>query len=521
MISNSYHSSAKSHSISSAGALAKAERHNDRGYFSFYYDESKIAQLVGNSGTLAADVEAAINEIFNPYVAEYNDRQKRADRKIRTSAFEYFCDQKKLDIATEAIFQIGDKEFWARWRTDTVVHRNGKEVVLKSFPDEIKTVMNEILARQVKAYEEIYRTHGAEIARRIRAAYESAQATAQTAEDLHPGFADLYNVPSKLRAELIGNLDPADQISYAEYATARDTLAAIVKHNILDRAEAGQMHIKVVTSTGHYDEFSPHAHTIGLAWSDGYKTGLSSRVSKSVVLNKWALEVIQERLNEIAREEIAKHPEIFVGEEIKPTEKGRAMNYSTEQITRKHLAELEADVRDGKAKLKTVIDTYKELKETNDHNLEVIEEQRQKIAINADRLKEQAEIMDLYQTHDEYLKGGIEANKAMDDIQEDLESLPQQHKIFQAKEADSWRQRTMRRLQRMMNFVKYTIGKLQIFEREHPEEAPEQLSAPAKERASALDDVINNAQRKSQNQGYNYVVGDPKGSSSDDGPGDR
>lgn len=341
MISNSFHSSAKSHSISSAGALAKAERHNDRGYFSFYYDESKISQIVGNSGTLAADVEAEINKIFEPYIAEYNDRQKRADRKIQTSAFEYFCNQKKLDIATESIFAIGDKEFWARWRTDTVVHRRGKQHVIKSFPDDVKKVMNEILGKQVKAYEEIYQTHGDEIAKRIKSAYEDALAVSQAAERLHPEFPEIYKISSKDRVDKIEDMDPAEQVTYAEYASARDTMATIVKRNLLERSANDQMHIKVVTATGHHDEFTPHVHAIGLCWSDGYKNGLSSRLSKSVVLNKWALEVIQDRLHEIAKEEISKHQEIFGDEIIKPKEQGRNHDYTTEQIRRQNLAKLE------------------------------------------------------------------------------------------------------------------------------------------------------------------------------------
>lgn len=515
MISNSFHSSAKSHSISSAGALAKAERHNDRGYFSFYYDESKIAQLVGNSGTLAADVENAINEIFDPYVAEYNDRQKRADRKIRTSAFEYFCAQKKLDIATEAIFQIGDKEFWSQWRTDTVVRRNGKEVVLKSFPDEIKTVMNEVLSRQVKAYEEIYQTHGAEIARRIRAAYESAATAVQSAEQLHQGFADLYAVPSKLRAELIGNLDPADQISYAEYAAARDTLAAIVKHNILERAEAGQMHIKVVTSTGHYDEFSPHAHTIGLAWSDGYKTGLSSRVSKSVVLNKWALEVIQERLNEIAREEIAKHPEIFAGEEIKPTEKGRTMNYTTEQLTRKHLAELEERVHGQERaieqkqaqlgrlddNLKAAWDGLADAQRDRKDLLDEIENLRQTVGTiqNLDQYHLEADELEEEVILQEHNVADIEA----------LESFAARRHRNEAKiHADRLREA----FKGSVEFMKRMLIRLFRFEEVSRME-------PAQKRSPGLLERIKNAENRVDRGGDNNRFSGPSRSSSDDGRG--
>ena len=195
MLSNSFHSSTKAHSLSNAGSLAKAERHNDRGYFSFYYDKSKIAQIVGDSSTLAADVERAINDTFNPYVDEYNARQKRKDRKIETSAFEYFCNQKNLDIATEAIFQIGDQEFWSQYRTDTVVHRGKNKYVLHEYHTEVKEVMNEIYGKQIAAFENIYETHGAQIAAAIRKAYDDALAVAQKHEQQHPDFQDIYKTP--------------------------------------------------------------------------------------------------------------------------------------------------------------------------------------------------------------------------------------------------------------------------------------------------------------------------------------
>lgn len=154
-------------------------------------------------------------------------------------------------------------------------------------------------------------------------------------------------------------------------------------------------------------------------------------------------------------------------------------------------------------KLSFAVQKHQELANINEKNLKVIEannetiaEQEEEIVNNDVWLEEQADLMDLYQSHQEYLEGGQKAHKAMDDIQEDLDELPVQAKLFHAREAENWRQRAIRRLHSMMDFVKYTISKLQIFEKQHPEEAPEQLSIPAQKRASALDDVIASAERQ-------------------------
>lgn len=341
MISNSFHSSAKSHSISSAGSLAKAERHNSRGYFSFYYDKSKISDLVGTADSLAADVENAINQTFEEHVAAYNEKQKRADRKIQTSAFEHFAQNKKLDLAVESILQIGDKEFWGQFRDERIVTRNGRELVLKSFPGEVKRVMDDIFKKQISAYENIYQTHGEIIAAKICTAYDEAAAVALKSEQEHPDFQEIYKVASKERVSKITELSPDEQADFAEYSEARDTMAAIVNLKLRERISANHMHIKVVGATAHYDEFSPHAHSISLCYADGYSKGLSSRVAKSVVLNRWALEVIQDRMHEIAEQEMKRHPEIFRDEDLKEKEQGRNFDYTTEQITRQNLAKLQ------------------------------------------------------------------------------------------------------------------------------------------------------------------------------------
>ena len=355
MLSNSFHSSAKAHSLSSAGALAKAERHNGRGYFSFYYDQNKISDLVGTADSLAADVENAINQIFSEHIEEYNRKQRRSDRKIKTSAFEYFESNKKLDLAVESIFQIGDKESWSTLRSERSITRKGKEIILKSFSPEVKTVMDEIFLKQVSAYAHIYETHGDVIAENVRKAYDEAFVVAQKHEQLSPEFKEIYKTASKDRVSHIKTLTPDKQIAYAEYADARDTMAAIAKPRLLERIAAGQMHIEIVNATSHYDEWSPHAHAISLCYADGYENGLSSRVAKSVVLNRWALEVIQDRMHEIADQENQNHPEIFQNEDLKPKTQGRNFDYTTEQITRQNLAKLKeniaaAEIQENKAR---------------------------------------------------------------------------------------------------------------------------------------------------------------------------
>lgn len=524
MISNSFHSSAKSHSISSVGSLAKAERHNSRGYFSFYYDKNKISDLIGTADSLAADVENAINQTFAENVSAYNEKQKRADRKIQTSAFEHFAENKKLDLAVESILQIGDKEFWGQFRNDQIVHRNGRELVLKSFPGEVKRVMDDIFQKQIAAYENIYQTHGDIIAAKICTAYDEAAAVAAQSEQEHPDFKEIYKTTSKERVNKIKELSPEDRVAFAKYAEARDTMAVIVNSKLRERISANHMHIKVVSATAHYDEFSPHAHSISLCYADGYSKGLSSRVAKSVVLNRWALEVIQDRMHEMAEQEMKRHPEIFHGEDLKTKEQGRNFDYTTEQMQRQKLARLKVITEDArrkaeeislelektKAELAAAAQKNQRLQALNASNLKIIEkndeiiakndeiiaEQQQIFEENEEILTEQANLIGMYQSHEEYLEGGQKAHKAMDDIQEDLDELPKQAKLFHAKEAESWRQRTIRRLHDMMEFVKYTIGKLQIFEKQYPEEATEQLSVPAQKRASALDNVIASAERQ-------------------------
>lgn len=340
--SNSFHSSAKSHSIGSASALADAEAHNERDFFSTRYSAKKTTLIEGELG-LAENVKQFINETFQPHIDAYNEKQRRKDRKIEESAFEHFCSNKKLDVAVQAIFQVGDKDFWARYRSDEHIQRRGKETVRHSYPAEVIEVMDSIYRRQMDAYESIYETHGKEILAKIQWHYNRCQDTLdmfRATPERYERFERLAEMKPKDRKKEIETLSEEEMDAYDEFQEAYHGARDIEKKQYRERIEGGMMHIKMVQGIGHYDEWSPHAHAISVCWTDGYRNGLQSRVAKAVVLNRYALEVIQDRLHEIAEEEIAKHPEIFGDEKLKEKEKGRHVNFSTEDIIRNKQREL-------------------------------------------------------------------------------------------------------------------------------------------------------------------------------------
>lgn len=471
MISNSFHSSAKSHSISSVGSLAKAERHNSRGYFSFYYDKSKISDLVGTADTLVADVENAINQTFAENVSAYNEKQKRADRKIQTSAFEHFAENKKLDLAVESILQIGDKEFWGQFRDDRIVTRNGRELVLKSFPEEVKRVMDDIFKKQISAYENIYQTHGEIIAAKICTAYDEAAAVAAKSEQEHPDFKEIYKVASKERVSKIKELSPDEQTAFAEYSEARDTMAAIVNLKLRERISANHMHIKVVGATAHYDEFSPHAHSISLCYADGYSKGLSSRVAKSVVLNRWALEVIQDRMHEIAEQEMKRHPEIFQGEDLKAKEQGRNFDYTTEQITRQNLAKLAENTNEARQESQKALQELRVVQ----NRLRVAKEQEDALegkyvalqlqTAEAEReLENLAERVELIQTFEEYTQKADEIEEKASTIERLLDLLKGAVRLFKQKEAQEFIDEFKNAVGGIFEWIRAHFGRVKEYE---------------------------------------------------------
>lgn len=346
-ISSTFHTSSKAHAITGAASLAKVAKHNSRGYFSWMYESDKIHDIIGRSADLKSTVTDFLNEQFAPAIEAYNEKQRRTDRRINVSAAEYFSENKNLDLANEMIFQIGDKAFWDQWRTDTRhTTRKGKEIIIKEFPEEIMVVMDGIFERMIREYEHIYESEKETILAKLRQAKADAESFLASIDPERIKELDqIQEMKGDRKKSAMKAMSKAEKEEYGQFIDARATLAAMSKQRLIERTEQNQMHIKVMAQTGHYDEFSPHAHGISVCWTDGYKTGLSSRVAKSAVLNRWTLEVIQDKMHEIAKEEIERHPEAFRGRNLAEKGKGRNFDYTTEQIARKRQIELQNDLQ--------------------------------------------------------------------------------------------------------------------------------------------------------------------------------
>lgn len=372
-ISNSYHTSAKSHAITSAGKLSSVQKHNARGYFAWDYDSNKIHNLIGNAAELSQDTKGYINNKFAKSIEEYNKKQRQKCRRITETPFEYFCENRSTDIANETLFQVGDMDFWSKYRIEKEIKRNGKTYIRKSYPEEIKEVMDNIFRLQAEAYGQIYKTHGDKILEKIVKAKEEAESyIASLDKDLCWKYEQLFLQPKKRDGLLKSmQLTDAELEGYERYFKVRSDLAAIEKKRLIERTSSGNMEIKLINLVAHYDEWSPHAHAVSVCSTSGYKQGLSNRVAKSVVLNKWSLEIIQDRMREIAIEEMSKHPDLFPEIEWKEKGAGRNIDYATEQyirIKQRKLLErnerLEIAVKSTETKLDQVEEKVSELKMT-------------------------------------------------------------------------------------------------------------------------------------------------------------
>lgn len=543
VISNSFHSSAKDHSISSPAALGKAAVHNERDYVSARFSADRIHYIVGEEG-LAESVKTFINDTLQPYVDEYDAKQKRKDRRYGTDPFTIFGNQKTTDLAAEAIFQIADMGFWERWRTDEVIYRDGKETVKSSYSEGIMEVMDEIFKAQMKAYEEIYTTHKNEILGKIRSHYQKCQDVLQEFKndesdpERYNRFVKLAEIekPKERKAKLKGLSDEEKELYY-KFQEAYHSAKGIEKKQLIERTENDQMHIKMIQGVGHYDEKSPHAHGVSVCWTEGYKRGLKARLAKSIVLNRFALEVIQERLHEIAQEEISKHPEIFGNEKIKEKSAGRTINWTTEQYIRmqnerlveenaqlkreKNALQGEIDVKeqqieDMKGQLNEAVKMYQDvvaekekaekenselrsenldlqekikeaqreadlLEETNKANLQIIEQ-------NEKLIQDQEEALSLIQTYEEYEFEADAVEKDLDLLENATKELPAATRLFKTAEANAWLNRMNQILKDIRKVIEAGITRLQIFERVY--DVAKKLSEPLVKRFKDLDEQI-------------------------------
>lgn len=453
--SNSFHSSAKAHSIKNARALAKVQSHNSRDYFSAERSKNKSYDIIGTASTLAADVQDYINVTFNNEIVAYNKKQRRKDRQIDKDAFQYFCDNKATDIANEVIFQVADKEFWDQFREDKVVKRKGREYVLHSYPTHIIEAMNDIYKKQAEAYEKIYETHSDIILNRINKAYDEAQAIVEALDkDTKWKYYQIVLKAQKqpkfkreeCRDRMLSEMSFNDKEieEFAEFFEAHETIRAIEEARLRERTSAGEMKIKLISVAGHGDEKSYHGHGVSVCSVSGYKQGLQKRIAKTVVLNKYALEVIQDRMREVAQEEIDKHPEIFQGKQLEPKGIGRNMDYTTEQHIRMQQekllkkgkvienatkeAEQEYDqvlnrvseLKKERKKVLNEVGTLKEQKQTAQEELEkIVQETETKRAEYHEKIAAWDADIELIETEQEY----IAAAEASQDTIEHLNSL--------------------------------------------------------------------------------------------------
>lgn len=114
-MSFSAHISNKKSGITSKSKLEGVAKHNLRKYKSSNYSLDNIVVLQGTNN-LVRDVKAVYHQEFDAALKDYNDRQKREDRKI-ADYFEHVAN-KEQDMAVEVIIQLGDREYWKEHSLD-------------------------------------------------------------------------------------------------------------------------------------------------------------------------------------------------------------------------------------------------------------------------------------------------------------------------------------------------------------------------------------------------------------------
>lgn len=108
-VSYSAHISNGKSAITSKSKLLGVAKHNLRKYKSPEYSSDNILLLKGTEN-LYQDVKNVYHQEFDDAVQNYNQKQKRADRRIE-DYFEHVANLDQ-DMAVEIIFQCGDKKFW-------------------------------------------------------------------------------------------------------------------------------------------------------------------------------------------------------------------------------------------------------------------------------------------------------------------------------------------------------------------------------------------------------------------------
>ena len=111
--SHTVHMSNKNHSIANKKKLVAVFCHNLRKYLKNSENYNKqLNTILVNLVNSANEFEKYFNKFFEKELLEYNQKQKRSDRKI-DNYFKHCC-EKSGDVAVELIIQSCDKDFWEK-----------------------------------------------------------------------------------------------------------------------------------------------------------------------------------------------------------------------------------------------------------------------------------------------------------------------------------------------------------------------------------------------------------------------
>lgn len=275
------HISNKKSAITSKAKLKAVANHNLRKYRSSDYSRENIFLLYGTKN-LYKDVQEVYHREFDEIVRAYNEKQKRADRRIN----DYFEHVSELaqDMAVEIIMQCGDKEFWEKHADKT---------------DKMRYVYGYSL---------------------------------RMLEQMLPEF-------------------------------------------------------KIANAVIHFDEASPHMHVVGVPVHEGYKKGLSKRVSKRNVFTQESMSVIlQGKLREAAEECFRFHfKENFAEKKSGRNQDLTVIEYKVEKESER-LWSVTEDIQRNEQKLKR-------LKESISCNMEQLENTEEELARKQQDAKQAEKIL--------------------------------------------------------------------------------------------------------------------------------
>jgi len=99
--------SLSNNAIQNATGLSKVNKHNLRKYD----DNQELITTIYGSSDLYKDVQELYKNEFEETRLQYNEKQKRDDRKIE-NYFENISNNLTRDLACEIIIELGDMEFW-------------------------------------------------------------------------------------------------------------------------------------------------------------------------------------------------------------------------------------------------------------------------------------------------------------------------------------------------------------------------------------------------------------------------